>query len=148
MGSVIYAISTRVRTQSDPVSDDSGDGDGGEEVSSKLVVAGGDAAEVLEPAEGVFDPPAVAVAALVVLDGPLAVGPSWNDRNCVLVAELTAEAVGVVALVTDQARGRREPTEKARSNRDVAHLATGQMEHNGPPEEVRDHVDLGGLTAA
>ncbi len=135
------------------MSDDSCDGDGSEEVLGELGVSSGDAAEVYEPTEEVFDPPAVQVAALVVSDGPLAVASLRIDRNYIMVAQLTAEAVVVVALVTVQARHRsgrrrREPTEKVRSSRDVAHLATGQMEHNGPPEEVRDHVDLGGLTAA
>ncbi len=98
----------------------------------ELVESSGDAAEVFEPKEDVFDPPAVRGAALVLSDGPLAVASPRIDRNCILVAQLTAEAVVVVALVTDQARRHREPSEKVRSSRDVVHLATGQLEDDGP----------------
>ena len=42
--------------------------DGVEEGADDLVVAGGDAAEVLEAADGGFDPPTLAVAAPVVAD--------------------------------------------------------------------------------
>src|SRR6185503_9721248 len=53
--------SPRVETQSGPPDDRSGNGDGCCEVAGEFVVTGGDAAPVLQPAQGAFDD----VAALV-----------------------------------------------------------------------------------
>src|SRR6185437_7344368 len=52
---------SRVETQSGPPDDRSGNGDGCCEVDGELVVTGGDAAPILQPAQGAFDD----VAALV-----------------------------------------------------------------------------------
>jgi hypothetical protein len=60
--------STRVGTHSDPERDDGSEDDGGQEVDGELVVACGNAPEVLEATEGSFDPPAIAVAPLVEPD--------------------------------------------------------------------------------
>jgi hypothetical protein len=46
----------------------------------QLVVAGGDATEVLKAIEGRLDPPTFAVAALVVADLPLAAVLAGDDR--------------------------------------------------------------------
>ncbi len=47
--------SVRLRTQLEPPDDDGSQSYGGGEVGGKLVVAGGDAAPVLEPTEHAFD---------------------------------------------------------------------------------------------
>ena len=54
--------------------------DGVEEGADDLVVAGGDAAEVLEAADGGFDPPTLAVAAPVVADRDGSVAAAGDDR--------------------------------------------------------------------
>ena len=77
-------------TQSKPEGDEGCDGGGGEEVAGELVVAGGDAAEVLEAAEGVLDQVPVAIAALVVMDGPLAAPSAGDHGNDALVAQEAA----------------------------------------------------------
>jgi len=48
-------------------------------VHSELVVAGGDASEVLEAAESGFDAPTVAVSSLVVFDLALSMRAARND---------------------------------------------------------------------
>src|SRR6202162_6153750 len=73
---------SRVRTHSDPERDDGGEDDGGQEVDGELVVARGHAPEVLEATEGSFDPPAIAVASLIVPDRTSARTSAWNDRYC------------------------------------------------------------------
>ncbi len=50
-------------------------------LAARFVVAGGDAPEVLDPAEGVFDPVAFAVAGLVVDDLAFAGDPAGDDRH-------------------------------------------------------------------
>jgi len=51
-----------------------------QEVSGELVVARGDAAEILQPSEAARDDVAVLVGALVVPDALLAAGFAWDDR--------------------------------------------------------------------
>ena len=75
-------LTPRVWTRSAPEGDDGSECDGRDVVSGQLVVAGGDATEVLEAIEGCFNPPAFAVAAFVVADLPLAAalaGDDWRD---------------------------------------------------------------------
>jgi hypothetical protein len=63
---------TRVQTHSNPERDDGGEDDGGQEVEGELVVACGNAPEVLEATEGCFDPPAITIAPFIVADGAFA----------------------------------------------------------------------------
>jgi hypothetical protein len=58
---------SRVGTHSDPERDDGSEDDGRQEVDCELVVAC-NAPEILQATEGSFDPPAIAVAPLVVPD--------------------------------------------------------------------------------
>ena len=95
----------RLQTRSQPEREQGGEGDGGQEVVGELVVAGGDATEVLEPAEGVLDQVAIAVSASVVGDLPLARDPAWNDRHGAGLTERAAQAIGVVALVGQDVAG-------------------------------------------
>jgi hypothetical protein len=62
----------RVQTHSNPERDDGGEDDGGQEVEGELVVACGNAPEVLEATEGCFDPPAITIAPFIVADGAFA----------------------------------------------------------------------------
>ena len=63
---ILVGFDARVETHSNPECDERGKGDGGEEAPRELVVAGSDAAEILEPAEGSFDARATLVSGLVV----------------------------------------------------------------------------------
>ena len=71
----------RVETQSEPEGERGCDGDAGQEVGGEFVVAGGDAAEIFETAEGVLNQVAAAVSVLVVADGAFAIPSSRNDGN-------------------------------------------------------------------
>ena len=57
---------SRVRTQLEPPGDGGGKDDGGEEVSGELIVASGDAPEVLEASEHALDQVALAIECAVV----------------------------------------------------------------------------------
>ena len=63
---------TRVRTHSDPESDDGSEENGGQEVEGELVVACGNPPEVFEATERCFDPPAITIAPFIVADGTFA----------------------------------------------------------------------------
>ena len=139
----------RVWTRSAPEGDDGSECDGRDVVSGQLVVAGGDTTEVLEAIEGCFNPPAFAVAALVVADRPLAAALAWNDRRDALFPQVGPEPVGVVALVGGQAT---DPTgslgEHGWGGGDVAGIAQRQQEDAGAAEDIGEDVDLGRLAPA
>jgi hypothetical protein len=92
----------RVETRSGPEGDDRGDGDSGGEVGGELVVAGRDASEVLEAAEGGLDAPTILVAGFVVADRALAVASPRDDRGRPARLEGAPERVGVVSAVGDR----------------------------------------------
>ncbi len=81
-------------------------------------------------------------------DAPLAVDAAWDDRCGPGLAKRLAEAVGIVAFVSDEAaeagRLRRQQVSRA----DVGDVAGGQRERDGTAEEVADGMDLRGLPAA
>ena len=68
LGLGLFRERPRVRTHSDPEGDDGGEDDGGQEVEGELVIASSHAPEVFETTDGSFDPPAVAIAPLIVPD--------------------------------------------------------------------------------
>src|SRR6266508_3741226 len=79
---VLMVLVPRVRTHSDPESDDGSEDDGGQEIAGELVIACGNTTKVLEATERSFDPPAIAVASLIVPDRTSARTSAWNDRYC------------------------------------------------------------------
>lgn len=66
-------------------------------VSHQLVVSGGDAAEALEATEHGLGEPAIAIAALVILERPLAVAFAGADRDSALFAQRRAKSIGVIS---------------------------------------------------
>jgi|GEM_PF-6567922 len=73
---------------SKPVGNDRNEAEGRKEVSGELVIARGDAAEILQPSEAARDDVAVLVGALVVPDALLAAGFAGDDRLDFLVARI------------------------------------------------------------
>jgi hypothetical protein len=106
-----------VWTQSDPPGDEYGDADGGGVVDGELVVAGGDAAPVLEAAEGALDQ----------------VAQSVGER----VERMAALAGRVVGDDRQRAAGDQELPEG------VVPMAGAQREGERPALAVDDGVDLG-----
>ncbi len=127
--------------------DDGGEGDGGEEVGGELVVAGGDMAEVLEPAEGVLDAVALPVARFVVDDLALSGDSAGDHRHGPGFAEGAAERVGVVPLVGQHVASADGPGQERRRDGDVEDVARRQDQGEGTPDGVGESVDLGCLAA-
>ena len=126
----------RVETQSDPVSKDCCECDSGEEVSAELVVSGGDAAEILEAAEGVFDQMTLLVAGFVVSDFAFAIGPARDHRNGSGFAKAFAQGVGVIAFVGDQISQADGPFDQIVGNGDVGHIARCQEQGEGTSQDI------------
>ena len=61
--------------------EDCGECDGGEEVCGELVVSGSNAAEVLEPTEGVLDEVSVAIAGTIMANRSFAAGAARDHRH-------------------------------------------------------------------
>jgi len=91
----------RAQTYSEPEGDGGSERDSREEVGGKLVVAGRDAAEVFEPAEGVLDQVSRSVALSIVADRAFSARATRDDRDFAVAPERPAKGVRIVALVGD-----------------------------------------------
>lgn len=139
---------TGVETQSDPECDEGCEGDGGEKVACELVVAGGDAPEVLQPAECGLDAPASSVSGFVISDGRLAVRATWYHGRRAFGLQALAQRVGVIALVGEKTANRPRCVEEVCGHGDVRDVAGRQPQHGRAPQKVGHGMDLGGLAAA
>ena len=138
----------RLQTQSYPECDEGCESDGGEEVSGEFVVAGRDAAEVLDATEGVFDQVAVSVSPRVIGDGALSVAASRNDGHDRDAAQHLAQRIGVISLVGEDVAGSGQICEQNRCGLHVGDIARGQVKSKGSPQNVCQSVDFAGLAAA
>lgn len=82
----------RETADSYPVADDRGQVDGGEKVRTELIVAGADAAEILQPRKRALDgvPPAVKRAAAWRLPAAVEFGRDTGVAPCASMARRTA----------------------------------------------------------
>jgi prophage regulatory protein len=138
----------RVQTRSEPEGEYGGESDGGQEVGGQLVVAGGDAAEVLKPAKGVLDQMAIAVASLIVDDLGLASDPPRDHRDCPGLSQGVAERIGVVPLVGQDVAGPRSAGEQLGGDGHVGDVARREDQRERTADDVCEGVDLGRLAAA
>src|SRR5258705_9203856 len=89
--------------RSAPEGDDGGERDRRGVVAGELVVAGGDAADVLQMAKHGLNTPTLAVAPPVVTDLPLAGAGAGHHRRDALVPQVGAQPVRIVAPVRGRA---------------------------------------------
>jgi len=114
----------------------------GQEIPGELVVSGGDATEVLEPAEAAFDDISAFVGALVEVMDDNAVGFVRDDGLCAATNDFTAKVVAFIPFVGEErAHGRRERQNIGRC-RDVGILAWGQMQDDRPAERIAQRMDF------
>jgi len=100
----------------------------GQEVPGELVVSGGYAAEILEPAEAAFDDVSAFVGALVEAMDDDTVGFVGDDGLGAATNDFAAEVVAVIPFVGEErAHGLRERQNVGR-RRDIGILARGQMQ--------------------
>lgn len=97
--------------------------------SPRTGVARGDAPEVLQPAEGVFDKMPVAIAFSVMPDAALAVAPSWNDRLRAGLGQGFAQGISIIAFVRDQASGAANAGQQTAGGTDIADISGGEPDH-------------------
>src|SRR3954471_9736163 len=86
------------------MSDESGEVDGGQEVSGKFVVASSNTPEILEPAETALDNIAPFIEALAEAVEGYPVGFVWNDGFRAAIDDFGAKAVAIVAFVPNEGK--------------------------------------------
>jgi hypothetical protein len=122
--------------------------DEGEEGCPELVVAGGDAPELLQLVEEALDLVAVAVERLAPAEALLAVRCVGNIRDRALRSDQRTNAVGVVALVGDDDGTPLETLEQRLRAGGVVVLSRRDQQPDRPALRVDARVDLRGEASA
>ena len=114
----------------------------GQEIPGELVVSGGDAPEVLEPAKAALDDISALVGAFVEAMDNDAVGFVGNDRLGSAAHDFAAKVVAVIPFVGEErAHGRRERQNIGRGC-NIGILAWGQMQDDRPAERIAQRMDF------
>jgi hypothetical protein len=100
---------------------------GGQEISSKFVVASCNTPEILEPAETALDNVAPFVGAFAEAVEGHPIRFVWNDRLCAVIDDFGAKAVAIVAFVPNEGRHGRREFQKGRSCGNICVLARSEM---------------------
>ena len=127
--------------------DGGGELNGGEEVSSELVVSCGDAAEVLELVEEALDEVALAVEREVAMARGDAIGLGRDDRGDAPRLQGQDQGVGVIGLV-GQEGPRADPGQQQLGLAKIAGLTGRQRDADRIAQGIDDDVDLGGQSAS
>ena len=115
---------------------------GGQEISGELVISGGDAAEILEPAKSTLDDISAFVSAFVEAMDDDAVGFVGDDGLGAATDDVAAKVVAVIAFVGEEcAHGRRERQNIWRG-RDIGIVAWGQVQDDRPAERIAQSMDF------
>ena len=117
--------------------------DHGKEVFGELVVAGCDAAEVLEFAEEALDQIALAVEHLAEAGFPFAVGLRRDVGHRALRLDQIADSIGVISLVGQNDGAWIKAIEQAERSGSVMRLPRCQAEPDRETFGIDDRVDLG-----
>ena len=114
----------------------------GQEIPGELVVSGGDAAEVLEPAKAALDNISTFVSAFVEAMDDDTVGFVWDNGRGAATNDFATKVVAVIPLVAEErAHGRRERQNNGR-RRNIGILAWGQMQDDRPAERIAQRMDF------
>ena len=114
----------------------------GQEIPGELVVSGGYAPEVLEPAEAALDDVSAFVGALVEAMDDDTVRFVGDDGLGAATSNFAAKVVAVIPFVGEErAHGRRERQNVGR-RRDIGILAWGQMQDDRPAERIAQRMDF------
>ena len=118
----------------------------GKENLGKLVVAGGDGAEMFELVEETLDEIAFAIEGEIARARGTSVGFGWDDRGDRSLVEGGDEGVGVEGLVGDQS-GWIDGFDQRFGAGEIVILTGGQHHLDGIAEGVDERVNLGGQSA-
>ena len=131
-----------------PPYDDGGDEDSGEEVPCEFVVAGCDAAEVLDATEHAFDEISLAVGDGIVRDQGFSSRVAGDDGLGSPIGDQVAQPVCIIGRIGKQPGEGADRRDEGRGNRDIAGVAGGQRQDPRPALIVRQGMDFGGAPAS
>ena len=112
-----------------------------QEIPGELVVSGGDAPKVLEPAKASLDDISAFVGAFVEAMDDDTVGFVGDDGLGAATNDFTAKVIAVIFIGEERAHGRRDRQNIGRRH-DIGILAWGQMQHDGPAERIAQRMDF------
>ncbi len=137
----------RYKTQSDPPDDDGRQRNGCGEVGGQLVIAGSDAAEVLESTEHALDEIALPVGDRIegVEAFPRRIVRDYR-QSAALDQKLT-QAIAVVGGIGGTQPSRRQRRQESRRRSDVSELPCRYFESDGASAAIDDGTDFGGASA-
>jgi hypothetical protein len=108
----------------------------------ELVVSGGDAPEVLEPAKASLDDISAFVGAFVEAMDDDTVGFVGDDGFGAATNDFAAKVIAVIPFIGEErAHGRRDRQNIGRRH-DIGILAWGQMQDDGPAERIAQRMDF------
>jgi hypothetical protein len=120
----------------------------GQEIPGELVVSGGDAAEVLEPAEASLDDVSAFVGTLVEAMDDDAVGFVGDDGLGATTNDFAAKVVAVIPFVGEERTHGWCERQNIGCSLDVGILAWGQMQDDRPTERIAQRMDFCGAASA
>ena len=114
----------------------------GQEIPGKLIISGGDAAEVLEPAKAALNDISAFVSAFIEAMDDDAVGFVGDDGFGAATYDFAAKVVTVIPFVGEErTHGRRERQDIWR-RRNIGFLAWGQVQDDRPAERIAQRMDF------
>jgi len=116
--------------------------DSSQEIPGELIVSGGDAAEVLEPAKAAFDDVSAFVGAFVEAVDDDVVGFVRNDGLGAATYDFSAKVVAVIPFVGEERAHGRRKCQNIWCRRDIGILAWGQMQDDRPAERIAQRMDF------
>ena len=122
--------------------------DAGEEVAGELVIACGDGAEVLEPAEGALDDVARAVGGVVEGEAVHPVALVGDDGRGALPGETPAQGIAVMGAIGEELPGGSGSRHEVERGDGVGGLAGRQLEDVRAALLVGEEMDPGRAPAA
>ena len=114
----------------------------GQEIPGELVVSGGDAAEVLEPAKAALDDISALVGAFIEGMNDDAVGFVWDYGLGSATNDFTAKVVTVIPFVGENRAHRWCERQNIGGSSDVGILTLGQMQDDRPAERIAQRMDF------
>ena len=113
-----------------------------QEIPGELVVSGGDAAEVLEPAKAALDDISAFVGAFIESMDDDAVGFVGDYGLGAATNDFTAKVVAIIPFVSEERAHRRRERQNIGRRRDISILAWGQMQDDRPAERIAQRMDF------
>ena len=113
-----------------------------QEIAGELVVSGGDAAEVLEPAEAALDDVSAFIGTLVEGMDDDAVGFVGDDGLGAATNDFGAKVVTVIPFVGEKRAHRWCERQNIGRSSDVGILTRGQMQNDRSAERIAQRMDF------